>query len=157
MGLPTLTQHQLLPPRKSIMSQSNKSGTDPQAKPPLIRSRQHHALDETPPDSTPKVLNGFGNLTLPDSTPEQFSPTKLTGWRSAGGNKTIRPTNVRRLGSLEASDGLSVVQECLVGALLLLLMFMVYLFTRRFTAPKASGSTAMRIVRKKAPVMYKLL
>merc|ERR1712098_630274 len=63
----------------------------------------------------------------------------------------------RRLGSLEASDDLTVVQECLVGAFLLLLMFMVYLFTRRFTAPKASGSNPMRIVRKKAPVMYKLL
>merc|ERR1712098_1014806 len=63
----------------------------------------------------------------------------------------------RRLGALEAAGDLTVVQECLVGALLLLLMFMVYLFTRRITAPKASGSTAMRIVRKKAPVMYKLL
>merc|ERR1711964_323370 len=37
----------------------------------------------------------------------------------------------RRLGSLEASDDLSVVQECFVGAFLLLLMFPVYLFTRR--------------------------
>merc|ERR1711964_665531 len=35
----------------------------------------------------------------------------------------------RRLGSLEASDDLSVVQACQVGAFLLLLMFMVYLFT----------------------------
>merc|ERR1712098_313503 len=64
-------------------------------------------------------------------------------------------SNERRLGSLEASDDLSVVQECLVGAFLLLLMFMVYLFTRRFTAPKAS--TTMRIVRKKAPIVHKLL
>merc|ERR1711964_721244 len=53
----------------------------------------------------------------------------------------------RRLGSLEESDDLSVVQECLVGAFLLLLMCMVYLFTRRVTAPKAFN----RIVRKKAP------
>merc|ERR1712096_70490 len=67
------------------------------------------------------------------------------------------PDNRRRLGTLEASGDLTVVQECLVGAFLLLLMFMVYLFTRRFTAPKASGSNPMRIVRKKAPVMYKLL
>merc|ERR1711964_314164 len=53
--------------------------------------------------------------------------------------------DARRLGALEESDDLSVVQECLVGAFLLLLMFLVYLFTRRVTAPKAFN----RIVRKK--------
>jgi len=64
----------------------------------------------------------------------------------------------RRLGSLEASDDLSVVQECFVGAFLLLLMFLVYLFTRRVTAPKAFGPNGTRIVRKKAPTfMRKLL
>merc|ERR1711964_224414 len=64
----------------------------------------------------------------------------------------------RRLGSIDASDNLSVVQECFVGAFLLLLMFMVYLFTRRVTAPKTFGPIGTRIVRKKAPTfMRKLL
>merc|ERR1711964_750754 len=63
----------------------------------------------------------------------------------------------RRLGSLEASDDLSVGQECFVGAFLLLLMFVVYLFTRRVTAPKAFESNRTRIVRKKAPTFVQKL
>jgi len=69
----------------------------------------------------------------------------------------LKLTESRRLGSIEASDDLSVVQECFVGAFLLLLMFVVYLFTRRVTAPKAFGPNGTRIVRKKAPTFVRKL
>merc|ERR1711964_420301 len=78
---------------------------------------------------------------------QSVTDTAVPGFRTPLGTRL----GDRRLGSLEASDDLSVVQECFVGAFLLLLMFMVYLFTRRITAPNEFGPNGTRIVRKKAP------
>jgi len=99
------------------------------------------------------LTSGY-NPDAPKATPAEIEAKAVKGFGELDFDFS-KGFNDRRLGSLEASGDLTVVQECLVGAFLLLLMFMVYLFTRRFTAPKAS--TAMRIVRKKAPIVHKLL
>merc|ERR1711964_225790 len=99
----------------------------------------------------------FRGGTTPPPQKAQFYPAQYNynGIAGCSAGKTIVD---RRLGSLEASDDLSVVQECFVGAFLLLLMFMVYLFNRRVAATKTFGPNGTRIVRKMAPTfMRKLL
>jgi len=114
-------------------------------------SRTTPAQCETLDTKTGKVTEGRWDVSLFDQKLAQHF----------GGNVGVKESKLtrlqRRLGSLEASDDLSVVQECLVGAFLLLLMFMVYLFTRRVTAPKAFDPNGTRIVRKKAPTFVRKL
>merc|ERR1711964_206197 len=102
-----------------------------------------------------------GTPTLSGTAPHLWDTNQKSGLShpttQSDGLKTDTTSSDRRLGSLESSDDLSVVQECFVGAFLLLLMFIVYLFTRRVTAPKAFGPNRTRIVRKKAPTFVRKL
>merc|ERR1711964_783443 len=72
-------------------------------------------------------------------TPKDLGPIGEDDFSASNSNEVLNSGFLRRLGSIEASDDLSVVQECFVGAFLLLLMFMVSLFPRRVTAPKTFG------------------
>merc|ERR1711964_248407 len=110
---------------------------------------------KTPKGHPPQLTQK--DLKTDQSDAQQWAEQWVTGFKDTKDSQDSKRSEYRRLGSLEASDDLSVAQECLVGAFLLLLMFMVYLFTRRVAAPKASESNKIRIVRKKAPIMYKLL
>merc|ERR1711964_718772 len=117
--------------------------------------KQHE--EPTPPRYRPGLQDNDTGAAVHGSCDSDDQQSGGLSRGDAGGQTIQIGGENRRLGAIEASDDLSVVQECFVGAFLLLLMCMVYLFTRRVTASKTFGPVGTRIVRKKAPTFVRKL
>merc|ERR1711964_928344 len=131
-----------------IAEQKARKKTDREAK-AVLRRDADLAKKDPKQKEVVKPVTSFQALEIPDAMGASNDNHTLVDSSSCSSSS-------RRLGALEATDDLSVVHECLVGAFLLLLMFMVYLFTRR-TTTKSFESNAIRIVRKKAPIVHKFI